>query len=83
MARQLEYACALYEDVVRHYGERIGARHARKHLGWSLDFAARISAAPSNRLKIWRQKILTSESVASVHRLLREAFDDFAWSAAA
>ncbi len=83
MARQLDLACALYEDVVRHYGERIGAKHARKHLGWSLDFAARISAAPSNRLKIWRQKILTSESVASVHRLLRDAFDDFAWSAAA
>ncbi len=83
LARQLDLACALYEDVVRHYGERIGARHARKHLGWSLDVAASMAAAPQDCLKNWRRKILTSESVAGIHRLLREAFDDFAWSAAA
>ncbi len=34
-------------------------------------------------LKTWRQKILTSEDPLRVHRSLQDAFDDFAWSAAA
>ena len=34
-------------------------------------------------LKGWRQKILTSEDPHRVHRSLQDAFDDFAWSAAA
>ncbi|MGB3866204.1 MAG: tRNA-dihydrouridine synthase, partial [Xanthobacteraceae bacterium] len=83
LSRQFAYVRALYDEVVSHYGERIGTRHARKHLGWSLDVAARHAAAPPDRLKGWRRKILTAERAAHVHRLLREAFDDFAWSAAA
>jgi hypothetical protein len=34
-------------------------------------------------IKAWRQKILTSEDTAGVHRSLQDAFDNFAWSAAA
>ncbi len=34
-------------------------------------------------LKSWRERILTSEDPAGVHRSLQDAFDDFAWSAAA
>jgi tRNA-dihydrouridine synthase B len=81
--QQLIYICALYDDVVRHYGLRIGLRHARKHLGWALDAAAATSCAPTEALKTWRQKILTSEDPSGVQRSLNEAFDDFAWSAAA
>ena len=80
---QLKYVCALYDDVVSHYGLRIGLRHARKHLGWALDVAAQTSCAPSAVLKAWRQKILTAEEPTGVHRSLHDAFDDFAWSAAA
>jgi tRNA-dihydrouridine synthase B len=83
LAEQLKYVCALYDDVVSHYGPRIGLRHARKHLGWALDVAAQLSCAPASMLKRWRQKILTAEDPNSVHRALGEAFDDFAWSAAA
>jgi nifR3 family TIM-barrel protein len=83
LPQQFECARALYDSVVSHYGLRIGAKHARKHLGWSLDFAAQHSAAPQNRLKNWRQQILTAESPPRVHQLLRDAFDDFGWSAAA
>jgi tRNA-dihydrouridine synthase B len=83
LADQLRYVCALYEDVVEHYGLRIGLRHARKHLGWALDVAACISCAPAAVLKTWRQRILTAEDPRGVHRSLHEAFDDFAWSAAA
>nr|WP_246297906.1 tRNA dihydrouridine synthase DusB [Tardiphaga robiniae] len=83
LQQQLAYICALYDDVVRHYGMRIGLRHARKHLGWALDAAAATSCAPTETLKTWRQKILTSEDPSGVQRSLNDAFDDFAWSAAA
>ena len=83
LQQQLAYICALYDDVVRHYGLRIGLRHARKHLGWALDAAAATSCAPAAVLKTWRQKILTSEDPSGVQRSLNDAFDDFAWSAAA
>jgi nifR3 family TIM-barrel protein len=83
LADQLRYVCTLYDDVVSHYGLRIGLRHARKHLGWALDVAAKASCAPTAMLKSWRQKILTAEDPNGVHRSLHDAFGDFAWSAAA
>lgn len=83
LAEQLNHIRALYDEVCRHYGLRIGLRHARKHLGWALEIAAQYSRAPAARLKGWRQKILTSDEPSSVHRSLENAFDDFAWSAAA
>ncbi|MEA2818649.1 MAG: tRNA-dihydrouridine synthase [Bradyrhizobium sp.] len=83
LADQLQYICTLYDEVVRHYGLRIGLRHARKHLGWALDVAAKVSCAPAAVLKTWRQRILTAEDPNGVHRSLHDAFGDFAWSAAA
>ncbi len=83
LADQLSYVRALYEDTLGHYGLRIGLRHARKHLGWALDVAAACSRAPSATLKSWRQKLLTSDDPNEVRRTLVDAFDDFAWSAAA
>ncbi len=83
LATQLAYVRNLYDDICGHYGLRIGLRHARKHLGWALDVAARYSRAPGVTVRSWRQKILTSEDPACVHRSLERAFDDFAWSAAA
>ena len=82
-AEQLKYIRALYDEVCSHYGLRVGLRHARKHLGWALEVAARCSRAPAARLKTWREKILTSDDPSVVHRSLQDAFDDFAWSAAA
>jgi tRNA-dihydrouridine synthase B len=83
LAEQLKHVRALYEEVCRHHGLRVGLRHARKHLGWALDTAAQYGRVPAAKLKDWRRRILTSEEPASVHRALGEAFDDFAWSAAA
>jgi tRNA-dihydrouridine synthase B len=83
LAEQLGYIRALYDEVCSHYGLRIGLRHARKHLGWALDVAAQCSRAPAATIKDWRQKILTSDDPTGVHRALQDAFDDFAWSAAA
>jgi nifR3 family TIM-barrel protein len=83
LADQLKYVGALYEAVCSHYGVRVGLRHARKHLGWALEIAAHYSRAPALTLKSWRQKILTSDDPRRVQRSLQDAFDDFAWSAAA
>ncbi|WP_407194456.1 tRNA dihydrouridine synthase DusB [Bradyrhizobium sp. STM 3566] len=80
---QLHYVRTLYDGVCALYGLRIGLRHARKHLGWALDVAAQASRAPAEKLRSWRQKILVSEDPRLVHNSLQDAFDDFAWSAAA
>lgn len=80
---QLGHLHDLYDGVVEHYGARIGLRHARKHLGWALDVAAASVTTSAETLKRWRQKILTSEEPADVRRALHDAFDEFAWSAAA
>jgi nifR3 family TIM-barrel protein len=83
LAEQLNHIRALYAEVCSLYGLRIGLRHARKHLGWALEVAARCSRAPAATLKTWRERILTSEDHSAVNRSLEDAFDDFAWSAAA
>jgi tRNA-dihydrouridine synthase B len=83
LPQQLGFVRALYDEICTHHGLRIGLRHARKHLSWALDIAARCSRAPADRLKVWREKILTSEDPQRVHAALGEAFDDFAWRAAA
>jgi tRNA-dihydrouridine synthase B len=83
LAEQLGHVRALYDEVCSHYGLRVGLKHARKHLGWALEIAAQYSCAPAETLKGWRQKILTAEDPHRVHRSLQDAFDDFAWSAAA
>ncbi|HXQ05514.1 MAG TPA: tRNA dihydrouridine synthase DusB [Bradyrhizobium sp.] len=83
LAEQLNQIRALYDEVCSHYGLRIGLRHARKHLGWALEIAAHCSRAPIASLKTWRERILTSDDPHRVHQSLQDAFDDFAWSAAA
>jgi tRNA-dihydrouridine synthase B len=83
LPEQLSYIRTLYDGICRHYGVRIGLRHARKHLGWALEVASACSRAPASVLKGWRQKILTAEDAQAVHRSLEDAFDHFAWEAAA
>jgi nifR3 family TIM-barrel protein len=83
LPQQFRYVRALYDDIVSLYGWRIGSKHARKHLGWTLDFAAQYSCAAPAILKDWRRKILTAETPSAVYGFLDEALDDFSWSAAA
>jgi tRNA-dihydrouridine synthase len=83
LADQLTYVSKLYDDVVGHYGARIGLRHARKHLGWALDVAAKGASASTEALKRWRQVILTATDPAEVRRSLHDAFSEFSWSEAA
>jgi len=83
LTEQLKYIRALYDEVCRHYGLRIGLRHARKHLGWALQIAAQYSQTPAATLKELAREILTSDNPHLVHRSLRMLMTIFAWSAAA
>jgi len=74
---QLSLVSALYDEMLAHYGRDIGLRHARKHLGWSLDTVAATTSAPAQLLKMQRGRVLTAIDPALVLRLLAEAFDAF------
>ena len=83
LTAQRDMVLMLYDAMLSHYGVRVGLRHARKHLGWALDVAARLSHAPLDALKGWRNRVLTSDSPAHTKEQLNDAFDDFGWRAAA
>ncbi len=80
---QLELIDALYAEHIEHHGIAIGRRHARKHLGWALDVAAETAGASPELLKAHRSRVLTSERPDEARRLLADAYEDFAWRAAA
>jgi len=77
LAIQYSLITALYDDMLAHHGIAIGRRHARKHLGWGLDAAAATAGAPVELLKAHRQRVLTADQPALVHRHLAEAYDAF------
>ena len=66
-----------------HHGVAIGRRHARKHLGWALDSAAATAGVSTDLLKQHRARVLTAEEPAQARRMLADAYDAFAWKAAA
>jgi nifR3 family TIM-barrel protein len=75
-------ALELYEGLLAHHGG-VGLRHARKHLGWALDAAARSAGVAVGLLKTFRHRVLTAERPSEAVRYLGEAFDAFAARAAA
>jgi len=77
LQRQCELATALYHDMLSHYGTTVGIRHARKHLGWSLDVAAAQAGASPALLKQVRGDVLTSNDPSIVVRRFADAFDAF------
>jgi nifR3 family TIM-barrel protein len=81
--RQRALAETLYDEMLAHHGQRVGPRHARKHLGWALDQAAATAAVPAALLKEQRARVLTATDPAETRRLLADAFGAFAWKAAA
>ena len=83
LAEQFATIHALYDDILAHHGVAIGRRHARKHLGWALECAAESTGVPIEVLKQHRTRVLTAEEPAQARRLLADAYDDFAWRAAA
>jgi tRNA-dihydrouridine synthase B len=72
---QRDLITALYDEMLSHHGERIGANHARKHLGWALDAAAATAGASRDFLKSLRGRVLTAPGPCETLRQLAEAFD--------
>jgi tRNA-dihydrouridine synthase B len=83
LAAQHTMIAVLYDEMIDHHGQRIGRRHARKHLAWALDCAAASAGAPVALLKDHRARVLTAEEPKLARRLLADAYDAFAWRAAA
>jgi nifR3 family TIM-barrel protein len=83
LPEQLATVVALYDEMIAHHGVRIGRRHARKHLAWALDAAAETAAAPAALLKEHRARVLTAEAPREARRLIAQAYEAFAWRAAA
>jgi tRNA-dihydrouridine synthase B len=83
LAAQHAMTAGLYEAMIEHHGHKIGRRHARKHLAWALDTAAATAGTPVALLKDHRARVLTAEEPKLARRLLADAYDAFAWRAAA
>jgi len=83
LSQQLELIDTLYAELIEHHGVAIGRRHARKHLGWALDAAAETAGVSTELLKAHRTRVLTSEKPEEARRFLSDAYDAFAWRAAA
>ncbi len=61
----LDMVCGHYEDMIAFYGETLGLRVARKHLGWFMDTAGTDAAQ--------RRAVLTAPDPAAVLRFLPDA----------
>jgi tRNA-dihydrouridine synthase B len=83
LSEQFQIIDSLYDELLDHHGLAIGRRHARKHLGWALDSAAATVKAPIELLKNHRNRVLTADEPSQARRFLADAYDDFAWRAAA
>jgi tRNA-dihydrouridine synthase B len=83
LAEQHAMTAGLYDEMIEHHGPHIGRRHARKHLSWALDTAGATAGASVALLKDHRARVLTAEEPKVARRLLADAYDAFAWRAAA
>lgn len=70
-----------YDGLLTIYGRETGLRHARKHLGWYLDAAAR-SAGGEIDAKA-RAAVLTATTPEDAQMKLAAAYDRLAWKIAA
>ncbi|WP_198643401.1 MULTISPECIES: tRNA dihydrouridine synthase DusB [unclassified Brucella] len=65
----LDYIIRHYEDMLDHYGSKIGIRHARKHLGWYMDRHAGRAFTPADKAEL-----MTLTDRAAVVEILRRIF---------
>ena len=65
-APALDTQCAIatehVEGMLSHYGQALGLRNARKHIGWYLESSGRDAAT----VKSWRKRLCTDDDAASV-----------------
>lgn len=81
LSQQHAVAREHYDGLLTLYGRHVGARHARKHLGWYLDEAARTSGcslSPDMRIAV-----MTADTAEGAQMALARAYDSLAWQTAA
>ncbi len=81
--QQYAIVTALHDDILTHYGRRVGVRHARKHLTWALDAAVSTAGVCRESVSDTRRRVLTADDPIEVRRRLGDAFADLSWRAAA
>jgi nifR3 family TIM-barrel protein len=81
LAEQHTLAREHYDGLLTIYGRETGLRHARKHLGWYLDEAARSTGCEADpELKA---AVLTAATPEEAQMKLAAAYDNLAWKIAA
>lgn len=70
---QRDIAVAHVEDMLVHYGTRVGLRNARKHVGWYLEQCTRTDKAVT---KAWRRYLCTRDDPREVFAGLRHYYDN-------
>jgi nifR3 family TIM-barrel protein len=83
LGEQFTLIDAMYDEMLTHHGFKIGRKHARKHLAWALDAAAKSAGASDDMLKTQRARVLTAEDPRTARQFLAEAYEAFGWKAAA
>ncbi|MGQ4272873.1 tRNA dihydrouridine synthase DusB [Terrihabitans sp. B22-R8] len=73
LSQQYSVACEHYDGLLALYGNEVGVRHARKHLGWYLDEAVRTSGA--NLGSEERMEVLIASTPKDAQRALAVAYD--------
>ena len=65
------------ESMLAHYGEFLGLRNARKHMGWYLESSGR----STEQVKAWRRRLCTEENAGHALSGLAEFYAETAESA--
>ncbi|WP_222874704.1 tRNA dihydrouridine synthase DusB [Terrihabitans soli] len=81
LAEQHALAREHYDGLLTIYGRETGLRHARKHLGWYLDEAARSVGITADPLV--KAAVLTASTPEDAQMKLAAAYDKLAWKIAA
>ena len=72
LREQAQIARGHVEAMLAHYGEHLGLRNARKHIGWYLETSGR----PTDAIKGWRRQLCTDESPVRVLAGLDAFYDE-------
>ncbi len=56
--QQRQIACSHVHEMLAFYGDHLGLRNARKHMGWYLETSGRAEA----EVKTWRRRLCTDEN---------------------
>ncbi len=72
LSQQAKIARGHIEEMLGHYGEHLGLRNARKHIGWYLEKSGRAAGC----VKAWRKRLCTEDNAARVIEGLSEFYDE-------